>query len=191
MKKINFKIPKVEMFGIDIIKNALLFSLFFIVFLLFLVVLLVPTIKKFKTIKTDYYQTKIETDKYERKMEKLAEEYKKIYTKNRKIILSLNREFDKEAFKNFSAKFMKINNITENNQTKYKQYFIKKTFVVSSTIDTPINFYKFVDEIKNYKNVLKIYFPVVFKAKNGEIKLIFKMEYFKVDNKLSPLSNPK
>jgi len=187
MKKISFKIPKVEIFGIDIIKNALLFSLFFIVFLIFLVILLVPTIKKFKEIKTTYYQTKIETDKYDKKMEKLSKEYKIIYSNNRKIILSLKREFDKEAFKNFSSKFMKIQNIKEENQSIYRKYFIKKTLVITSTIDSPINFYKFVDEVKNYKNILKIYFPIVFKAKNGDIRLIYKMEYFKVDKKLSPL----
>ena len=42
------KIPKVEMFGIDIVKNFLLFFLFFVIFILLLVVLVAPTIKKFK-----------------------------------------------------------------------------------------------------------------------------------------------
>jgi len=174
------KIPKVEMFGIDIIKNMLFFTLFVVVFLILLGILVAPSIKMFKKEKRDYYTVKLEADKVETKLENKTNEYQKLYRENRRIILALQREFDKNNFKMFAKKYMDILEIKDRNISVYDKKFIKKTYVVTAKLNTPVNFYKFVEASKNYKNLIKIYFPIVFKAKNGDIKLIYKLEHFKV-----------
>jgi hypothetical protein len=179
MKLKTIKIPKVKMFGINIVKNFLLFVLFFIIFIILLVFLVSPTIKKFKEIKHNYYITKLKAQNIQSKLDKLKIEYKKLYKQNRKIILAFKMDFNKEAFKIFSSKYMTITNITLKNKSIYQNQFIKKSYIVTSTLKSPINFYKFVDATKNTNNVLKVNFPIVFKAKNGDIKLIYKLETFK------------
>ena len=174
------KIPKVELFGIDIIKNMMFFTLFVFIFLLLLAISVAPSIKKFKKEKVIYYNTKVKLDETQNDLDKILAKYQKLSKKNRRLILAMQREFDKTNFKNFASKYMTINNIQDKNISVYQKEFIKKTYLVSATIKTPINFYKFVDATKNYKNILKIYFPIVFKAKNGDIKLLFKLEHFKV-----------
>ena len=173
------KIPKVELFGIDIIKNMLFFTLFVFIFLLLLAISVAPSIKKFKKDKVIYYNTKMKLNESQNDLDKITNKYKKLYKQNRKVIFALKREFDKNNFKMFASKYMKIDSIQDKNISVYQKDFIKKTYLVSATLKTPVNFYKFVDASQNYKNVLKIYFPIVFKAKNGDIKLIFKLEHFK------------
>jgi len=174
------KIPKIEMFGIDIIKNMLFFTLFVFVFLFLLGVFVAPSVKKFKEQKKQYFITKMNLNKSETKLEKTTYEYQKLVKENKRIILALKREFNKENFKMFSNKYMKIDLIKDKNISVYENKFIKKTYIVTARLNSPVDFYKFVDASKTYKNIIKIYFPIVFKAKNGELKLLYKLEHFKV-----------
>jgi hypothetical protein len=173
------KIPKVEMFGIDIVKNFLLFLLFFIIFMILLAFVVSPTIKRFKEIKQNYYAKKIKAQDLQSKLDKLTMQYKDLYKKNRKIILAFKMDFNKDAFKIFSSKYMNITNIQDKNISLYQSQFIKKSYIVTANLKSPINFYKFVDATKNTNNIIQIHFPIVFKAKNGDIKLIYKLESFK------------
>jgi len=173
------KIPKVEMFGIDIVKNFLLFFLFFVIFILLLVVLVAPTIKKFKEIKQNYYTTKVKADNLQNKLDKLTIQYKNLYKQNHKIILSFKMGFNKESFKIFTSKYMKIDSIKDINSSFYQNKFIKKTYLITATLNSPISFYKFINATKSANNVLKVYYPVVFKSKNGDLKLFYKLEVFK------------
>jgi len=174
------KIPKVEMFGIDIIKNMLFFTLFVFVFLLLLGVLVAPSIKKFKVQKREYFITQNKLNHTEAQLEETKSKYQKLYKENKRIIFALQREFNKDNFKMFASKYMKIISIKDNNISVYENKFIKKTYIVTAKLKSPVDFYKFVDASKNYKNIIKIYFPIVFKAKNGELKLLYKLEHFKV-----------
>jgi len=178
MKK--FKIPKVELFGIDLIKNFLLFATFIIIFLLLLATLVAPSIKKFKKVKRNYYITQINYSKSEEELAKILTKYKDTSKENRKIILSLKRDFDTTNFKHFANNYMNILNIKEKNTSVYNKSFIKTTYVVTAKLKSPDNFYQFVKTSKNYKNILKIYFPIVFKSSKKEILLLYKLEAFKV-----------
>jgi len=173
------KIPKIEMFGIDVIKNMLFFILFIFIFLFLLGVIVAPSIKNFKIIKKEYFTTKFKLDNSEKELNMKTLEYQKLFKENKRTIFAFKREFDKENFKNFSSKYMKIIDIKEKKSEIYENKFIKKTFIITAILSTPTNFYKFVKASQNYKNIIKIYFPIVFKAKNGNIKLVYKLEHFK------------
>jgi len=174
------KIPKIEMFGIDIIKNMLFFTLFVFIFLFLLGVFVTPSIKKFKINKKEYYITQHQLNKSENLLAQKTAQYQKLFKENKRIIFALKREFNKENFTMFARKYMKIKSIKDKNISVYENNFIKKTYIVTAKLNTPVDFYNFVDASKNYKNIIKIYFPIVFKAKNGEINLLYKLEHFKV-----------
>ena len=174
------KIPKIMMFGIDIIKNLLFFTLFIIIFLFLLILIVAPTIKKFKNSKKEFFKTKIILQDSNKNLEKITQQYKLNFKKNKKIIFALKREFNKENFKLFAKKYMNISNIEDKNSSIYQNKFIKKTYIVTASINSPDNFYKFVNATQNYKNILKIYFPIVFKSKENNIQLLFKIEHFKI-----------
>jgi lipopolysaccharide export LptBFGC system permease protein LptF len=173
------KMPKIIIYGIDIVKNMLFFASFIVIFLILLGLVLSPSIKKFKQAKMAYYETQTQFDQSENELQKTSTQYQKLYDKNKKIILALKRDFDKNNFKMFSEKYMKVTKIKDQNISTHHNKFIKKTYIVSASLNSPVGFYKFVDASKNYKNILKIYFPVVFRAKDGSIKLLYKLEEFK------------
>ncbi len=180
LPKISFKLPKVKIYGIDVIKNFLFFTFFIIISLLILAFVISPAINSFKKAKKSYYQTKyaldITTKEYKEKMLEL----KKLKNTNRKILNALKRDFNKQNFKLFASKYMSISSIKEINSTVYKKDFIKTTYILIAKIKSPKNFYDLIDGLKNYKALLRIYFPIDFIKNKENIDLTLKLEHYKL-----------
>ena len=180
LPKISFKLPKVKIYGIDVIKNFLFFTFFIIISLLILAFVISPAINSFKKAKKSYYQTKyaldITTKEYKEKMLEL----KKLKNTNRKILNALKRDFNKQNFKLFASKYMSISSIKEINSTVYKKDFVKTTYILIAKIKSPKNFYDLIDGLKNYKTLLRIYFPIDFIKNKENIDLTLKLEHYKL-----------
>jgi len=178
------QLPKLKIYGIDVVKNLLFFILFLLITLLFVAFLISPAIKNFKDIKTNYYQKKYEfevtTKVYKQKLQSLNA----LKNKNRKILNVLKRDFNTKNFKLFASKYMQITSIKEINSTDYKGEFLKTTYIVQSKITSPKNFYDFIDALKNYKSLLRVYFPIDFiKNNDSSINLTLKLEHYKLKPK--------
>jgi len=178
--KMSLKIPKIKIYGIDVIKNFLFFTFFIVLTLFSIGLIIAPSIRIFKKNQNLFFKEKNEFETLKNKFLQKNNELKKLKIENKKIIASLNRNFDKNNFKIFASKYINITNIKEINSSVYKNDFIKTSFLVDAIIKSPKNFYEFIDALKNYKYVVKAYFPVNFEKKDENIALTFKIEYFKI-----------
>ena len=183
LPKISFKIPTVKIYGIDIIKNFFFFAFFIIISLLMLAFVISPAIKSFKKAKKRYYQTKYTLDINTIEIKKNMLELKKLKNANRKILNALKRDFNKQNFKLFASKYMSISSIKEINSTVYKKDFLKTTYILKAKIKSPKNFYDLIDTLKNYKFLLRIYFPIDFIKNKENIDLTLKLEHYKLKKK--------
>jgi hypothetical protein len=179
----NFKIPKVKIYGIDVIKNFLFFTLFIFLTLLSIGLIIAPSIKTFKKYQSKYYETKSKFNELKNIYMQKNEKLKKLKKQNSKILAAFKRDFNKNNFKNFASKFMNITDIKEINSSVYKKNFIKTSYMVNAIIKSPKNFYDFIDALKNYKYVIRAYFPVDFEKKEESIALKFKIEHYKIKGK--------
>ena len=178
--KILLKIPKIKIYGIDVVKNFLFFTLFIVLTLLFIAFVISPAVDSFKKAKKAYFQTKysleITTKEYKEKLLEL----KKLKNANRKILNAFKRNFDIKNFKIFTKQYMSISSIKEVNSTIYQKDFVKTTYIMKAKIKSPKNFYDLVDALKNYKSVLRIYFPIDFIKNKENIDLTLKLEHYKL-----------
>ena len=180
--KINIKtikIPKIKVYGIDVIKNFLFFTLFIVLTLLCIAFIIAPSIRVFKQNQNKFYSTKTSFENVKTQYLEKSTELKKLKQQNRKIILAFKRDFDKKNFILFASKYMAIKNIKEINSSIYKKDFIKTSYLIKAVIKNPQNFYDFIDELKKYKYIIRAYFPVDFEKKE-KIILTFKIEQYRV-----------
>jgi len=180
MKINKAKIPKITIYGIDVIKNILFFVTFIIITLLIIAFIISPAINSFKQTKKEYYKTKSKLEITMNEYQKKIKELKKMKNINKKLLNAFKREFDEKNFKLFASNYMKIYSLKKKESSKFKKDFIKTIYVAKSTIKTPNNFYNFIDDIKNYKYILRVYFPVEFIKHNKEINLTLKIEHYKL-----------
>ena len=174
----NIKIPQVKIYGIDVIKNFLFFTLFIVLTLLAIGLIIAPSIKIFKQNQNEYYTTKTSFENTKNRYLQKSTELKKLKKQNRKIILAFKRDFNQKNFILFASKYMDIKNIKEINSSIYKKDFIRTSYLIKAVIQTPQNFYDFIDALKNYKYIIRAYFPVDFEKKN-KIILTFKIEQYR------------
>jgi hypothetical protein len=78
---------------------------------------------------------------------------------------------------------MSISSIKEINSTVYKKDFLKTTYILKAKIKSPKNFYDLIDNLKNYKALLRIYFPIDFVKNKENIDLTLKLEHYKLKKK--------
>jgi hypothetical protein len=180
----SFKLPKIKIYGIDIIKNFLFFTLFIILTLFSIGLIIAPAIRTFKKNQNEYYKIKSEFETLKNIYLEKNKELKKLQKENKKIIMALNRNFNKNNFINFASQFMNITNIKEINSSIYKNDFIKTSYMIDAIIKSPKNFYDFIDALKNYKYVIRAYFPVNFEKKEESIALSFQIEHYKINEKI-------
>jgi len=182
LKKIDIKkikIPKIEIYGIDVIKNFLFFTLFTVLTLIAIALIIAPSIRLFKKNQNEYYSTKTSFESVKTQYLEKSTELKKLKNRNRKIISAFKREFNQKNFIMFASKYMDIKEIKEINSSIYKKDFIKTSYLIKAVIKSPKNFYDFIDALKNYKYVIRAYFPVDFEKKE-KIILTFKIEQYRV-----------
>jgi len=175
---IKFKLPKIKIYGIDVIKNALFFSFSVILTLIIIAFIIAPSIKTFKYAKIQYFSNQQTFTQVQKQYKQILNNLDILKNKNQKIITALQRKFNKKNFILFAKNYMQIKNIKELNSSVYKEKFLKTPYLITALIKSPENFYKFVDNIKNYKNVIKVYFPLDFEKNGEEINLTFKIECF-------------
>jgi len=183
LPKISFKLPKIKVYGIDIVKNFLFFTLFIVLTLLFIAFIISPSVNTFKKAKNSYYQTKYTLEVTNSEYKDKLTELKKLKNSNKKLLSAFSREFDPKNFKMFASKYMSISSINEVNSTTYDKYFLKTTYIMKAKIKTPKNFYDLIDALKNYKSVLRIYFPIDFIKNKENIDLTLKLEHYRLNPK--------
>ena len=180
MPSIKFKIPKIKIYGIDVIKNALFFAFYILMTLFIIAFIIAPSVRIFKNTKNNYYLTQQEFEKTTQKYQQLLDELTKLQNENQKILNSFKRDFNPDNFKLFAKNYMNILKIKKEKTIPYKDKFLKTSYMITAFIKSPKNFYDFIDNLKNYKNVIRVYFPIDFEKVNNEINLTFKIEVYKL-----------
>ncbi len=180
----NFKIPKIKVYGIDVIKNFLFFFFYIILTLFIIATILAPSVKLFKKTKNYYFQIKENFETTQKEYQQLFSQLQSLKEKNKKIINNLQNHFNINDFKLFAKKYMQIISIQKQKTLPYKEKFITTSYLITAKIKSPEDFYKFIDALKNYKNLIRVYFPFDFVKEKNEIKLTFKIEVYNLKNRL-------
>ena len=182
LNKPNIKIPKITIYGIDVIKNLGFFTLYIIITLLAITLIIAPSIKKFKQTQKKYFEAKYEFNMVNNQYNKTLNELKMLKKENAKILNAFRRDFNINNFKNFASQFMEITSIEKNGTKPFKKDFLTTIYFVKSKINSPKDFYDFIDALKNYKYIVKVYFPINFQKEGKKILLTLKLEHYRLKN---------
>ncbi len=175
-------IPKIKIYGIDVIKNFLYFTLYILITLLAIAFIIAPSIRYFKKEQKTYYTQKAVYTQTHNTYISTLDSLNKLKIKDAKIIAAFRRKFDKKDFEKFASKYMRIENIEKNGTKIYKNDFLKTVYFADAAIKSPKNFYDFIDALKDYKYIIKVYFPIDFEKNGKNINLKLKIEHYRLKN---------
>lgn len=144
---------------IDIAKLLLYALIFIIAVLIMMFVFMVPSIKEYKSAKIQNNDQSANLTKIEDMYDKEYESLKKLEQANQKILSAITTEFDENKFIALTSKYFDNVKLTKLPISK-NDNFIKYELNVTGYIDTPQNFYKFLDFLNDYENIIKVDFPI-------------------------------
>ncbi len=166
--------------------NEKLFIIFSVIISLIIIgttafFVLTPTILEFykqKKLSEEYYQ---EIQKKEKDYKALAEQIDVVFLKNEKIVKAFNHIFNKSDFLDFCNKYFQDSTVTrleiEGRDGEYITYEFKTIMKTSS----PKSFYKFLDDLSDYDNIIEIEYPIKMQGEGDYISISFRIKVYTLD----------
>ncbi len=159
----------------------LIYILLFLIFTLFLLLaFIIPSIKEYKHKKAEYEMFRVQNEILVVQEEGIKIKLKDSKEKHGEILSSFEDDFNQSNFVKFADNYfldINIDSYDENDSIKSVRF---KAYHFSSLLknDTPTNFYDFIDALKNYKNIIKINFPIKLMIKKEGMEIEFEMSVY-------------
>ena len=163
---------------INIIKLLIFLSIFIVTTLVLILVLILPNVKKYRVYRGQYNSAVVHKVRVQNVLDGRMKELKNLNIKNKKVFDSFRHEFRKDEFVTFANKFFNKVSLKEVKKSIYKKEFRIYELNVTSTLKTPVNFYKFLDGLNHYQNIIQADFPIDLKSNGKTINSTFKIKVF-------------
>jgi len=151
-------------------------SLVLLIFVfMFAFMVLIPEGKSYREKRLELKKVSKVLKKYENLMDETKAKYKDLQNKNRHIIEALAKPFNPQRFIQESKKYFTNLSLSNTTRLKDEQGFAIYEVNTTSKINSPKNFYNFLDAINKGDWIIKINFPITFKSDGEVIKSSFTM----------------
>ena len=129
----------------------------------------VPLVKSYRHTKTLYIRQKSEFGRLSEDHKSVLSRLKNLQEKNRKLIQAFDNRWDRKAFEKMAGRYFKTFSLTAAEGNLSIPHFVIYKFRAQTTMKTPQNFYRFIDELGTMPYVVLIDFPIAFESHGGDI----------------------
>ncbi len=163
---------------VRLIRMLIWILLYLVILFLLIFTVVIPSVKEYKRINKKYVQSRAEFMAAEQEYNEISDRLKSLHGRHRKVIEAFENRWDEKVFVKSARKyFQKIGlKLIDVNQTDshYKIYEIN----AYTRMESPQNFYRFLDSLSSSPFVVQADFPIAFKANGEEIEGIFRIRVF-------------
>ena len=173
---------------IRLIRLLVLVLLYILILFILVFGMVIPAIKQYKSESKTYHTVQNEYEMILNEHESIYNKLKSLQHKNRKIIETFEKKWDKKIFLEKAKTFfirseLKLvdNNISEPHFTIYE-------FDATTQMVSPENFYRFMEALPLMPFVIQTDFPISFRSNGDLISGVFRIKVYhekKVDENIS------
>ena len=154
----------------------------FIFVLIFAFAILIPEGKEYRIKRVDLKKASKELREYKYFYDDTLETYKNLQATNRTIITAFDSIFDPYRFEKQHKKYFSALTVSELTLASSDKDFVTYEVNTTSQINSPKNFYDFLDVINKSDWIIGVNFPINFKRDGELIRSSFTMKVY-CDNK--------
>ncbi len=163
---------------INYVKLLIFLFIFILITITLISVLILPNIKKYRVARANYDQAIVHKIRVQSVLDQRDKELKKLLSDNRKIFDSFKHEFNQEEFTIFANQFFSKVALKEVKQSEHTKEFRVYELNVTSSLKTPVKFYKFLNALNHYQNLVQADFPIDLKSNGNLIYSTFKIKVY-------------
>lgn len=161
----------------------LLTTLFMLIFVFsFSYYLLIPSGKSFRAAKEQVQKIRLYTHELQGDFDALHEQYERLKSDHKPTLMALRKSFDPSGFVAQNSRFFNSLEILEVQDPQQDQSYTIYEITTTSDIDSPQNFYDFIENINSSDWVIEVNFPIHFKREASTIKSSFSMKVYNALN---------
>lgn len=153
-----------------------LLLLIFVVFFSFKV--LIPKGKEYRVQRVELKKELKEYRKYQQFYDETLTVLKDLQSKNRHIIQAFDKPFNPQRFEKQLKTYFSTLQVTKVDRDKDEEGFAVYQVNTSSKINSPTNFYDFLDAVNKSDWIISINFPITFKRDGEMINSSFTMKVY-------------
>jgi competence protein ComGC len=176
MQDMNSKLSDTE-----IIKILIYLVVFIIIVMLFVFVIIIPNVKDYRVEKKLERRAYKAYSKVQNNLDERQDLLKNLKSDNLKIIKSFDNLFDEQKFAKLLEEYFEATTFSKVDSKGYRENFIVYELNVSTSIETPLRFYEFLDHLNRFDNIIKANFPIEFASNDGFINSSFTIEVYEVN----------
>ncbi len=150
----------------------------FIFVLLFSFLVLIPAGQEYRVKRFEMKKVAQELREYENFHAETLESLKELQHTNRRIITSFDATFNPKKFERENKKFFSTLRVTSVNFANVEEEFAIYEVNTSSKINSPTNFYDFLDAVNKSDWIIEVNFPIDFKRSGDMIRSSFTMKVY-------------
>ncbi len=164
---------------INYTKLLMFLAIFIVITLVLLLTLIVPNIKEYRTARGQYNNASVHKIRVQSVLAERENDLKELQSKNRKVFEAFKHKFTQDEFIGFANNFFDKVTLKEVKQSDYKKEFKVYELNVTSSLKTPVNFYKFLEGLNHYQNMIQADFPIELISNGDIINSSFKIRVYK------------
>lgn len=164
---------------IDPVKTLLFILLFVAISLFIIFVFIVPNAREYKKTKIEYLRYEKSVKNIENTQKHKEQEFDKFSKQNKKVVEALSKRFDENKFVKYASKFFSDVRLEKSKKQTQEEDFTIYDISVTSSIQTPNNFYDFLIGLSNYENIIKTEYPISMSSYKNTIKLNFHIRVYR------------
>ncbi|MDH4945205.1 hypothetical protein [Sulfurimonas sp. C5] len=168
--------------NINIPRHYLYLSLVSVLLLIFVIFfsfkILIPKGKEYRTQRIEYKQEFKEYQRYQIFYDETLSVLKELQSKNRHIIQAFDKPFNPERFEKQHKTYFSSFQISKIDKADNEEGFAVYEVNTTSKINSPANFYDFLDAINKSDWIVSINFPIEFKKDGEMINSSFTMKVY-------------
>lgn len=166
---------------IDVIKLLLFLMVFILIVLFMILVLIVPNIKEYRASKSVHNKAYVHKTRVENVLHDRQQEYDDLKQVNRRAILSFAHDFSDTNFIKYAEGFFDNVVLDKIEKREYKEEFTEYEIQVSSMLQTPVNFYNFLEGLNRYENIIQADFPIHMESNASNIDAKFRIKVYDIN----------
>lgn len=167
-----------ELKGINWIRNAIYFVLFFLLLLLFFLIFISPMLGSYKKENVEYRKAEHlyrESSALHEQQQTMMQTFQE---ENRKVLAALEALFDEQVLKTLAADYFKELEVVNKEEPVQEGLFVKQRYVVRVKLKSPNAYYSFIHHLNSAGHIIKASFPIRFESDRDEIFGEFALEVF-------------
>ncbi len=163
---------------VRLVRMLIWILLYLVIVFMLIFALVIPSVKEYKRVNGEYTRSKAEFMAAEQEHDEIFDRLKVLRSKQRKVTEAFENRWNEKLFIESAEKFFQkvdLKPIDVNlSDPHYKIYELN----AMTKMESPQNFYRFLDALSSLPYVIQADFPIAFRADKGEIEGIFRIRVF-------------